>query len=253
MARSHTSKAPMRRRGSHWLIAMAAASVVVTSVNSSPVLAADARGAIATETQELAVLITRHRAVSTLRPHPSKVTAVPALRPITGARTVLPVIAHATAPNGGRWLRVILPGRPNGSKGWISQHGTVETTTSWRISIETASRRVIVFRQGQRIRTLGAIVGTPSTPTPHGRFFVEESVRMPSGSAGAPFALALSARSNVFQEFGGGPGQIAIHGIANLGGTMGTAVSHGCIRLTNKSVSWLAARVPPGTIVTITP
>jgi lipoprotein-anchoring transpeptidase ErfK/SrfK len=76
---------------------------------------------------------------------------------------------------------------------------------------------------------------------------------MPRGSAGAPFALALSARSNVFQEFEGGPGQIAMHGIANLGGTMGTAVSHGCIRLSNRNVTWLAARVPPGTVVTIAP
>ena len=44
------------------------------------------------------------------------------------------------------------------------------------------------------------------------------------GSAGAPFALALSARSNVLQEFEGGPGQIAIHGVANLGGTPGMGI-----------------------------
>jgi lipoprotein-anchoring transpeptidase ErfK/SrfK len=42
-----------------------------------------------------------------------------------------------------------------------------------------------------------------------------------------------------------------MHGIANLGGTPGTAVSHGCIRLDNASVTWLAARVPPGAPVTI--
>jgi lipoprotein-anchoring transpeptidase ErfK/SrfK len=72
------------------------------------------------------------------------------------------------------------------------------------------------------------------------------------GSAGAPFALALSARSNVFQEFEGGPGQIALHGIANLGGTPGTAVSHGCVRLANGKISWLVARVGPGVPVDIT-
>jgi hypothetical protein len=63
-----------------------------------------------------------------------------------------------------------------------------------------------------------AVVGAPSTPTPQGRFFVEESVRMPAGEPGGPFALALSARSNALQEFEGGPGQIALHGLANLGG-----------------------------------
>jgi lipoprotein-anchoring transpeptidase ErfK/SrfK len=97
-----------------------------------------------------------------------------------------------------------------------------------------------------------AVVGKPSTPTPHGRFFVEESVRMLPGSAGAPFALALSARSNVLQEFEGGPGQIAMHGVANLGGTPGTAVSHGCVRLANRDIRWLVSHVAPGVPVIIT-
>ena len=72
------------------------------------------------------------------------------------------------------------------------------------------------------------------------------------GAAGAPYALALSARSDVLQEFEGGPGQIALHGIANLGGTIGTAVSHGCVRLANRSITWLAARISAGVPVTIT-
>ena len=72
------------------------------------------------------------------------------------------------------------------------------------------------------------------------------------GSAGAPFALALSARSDVLQEFEGGPGQIAIHGVGSLGGTPGTAVSHGCVRLANRDIRWLAARIAPGVPVTIT-
>ena len=74
---------------------------------------------------------------------------------------------------------------------------------------------------------------------------------MLSGAAGGPFALALSARSNVLQEFMGGPGQIAMHGVANLGGTPGTAVSHGCVRLANRNISWLVARMGPGAPVTI--
>jgi lipoprotein-anchoring transpeptidase ErfK/SrfK len=243
----------MTWRTARRLMAIAGFLVVAAGADSdAPVSAASARRPVVKTAQELVTLIKPQRAVSRLQPHPSRVTAVSALRPITGARTVLPVIAHATTPNGVHWLRVMLPGRPNGSKGWFARPGTVVTTTRWQISVKTASRRVLVYHYGHRVRTFGAVVGKPSTPTPHGRFFVEESVWMPRGSAGAPFALALSARSNVFQEFEGGPGQIAIHGIANLGGSMGTAVSHGCIRLTNQSVSWLAARVPPGAVVTIT-
>jgi lipoprotein-anchoring transpeptidase ErfK/SrfK len=135
--------------------------------------------------------------------------------------------------------------------GWIARRGTALTTTSWHVLVRTSSRRVLVYRRGRLVRSFAAIVGKPSTPTPHGRFFVEESVRMVRGSAGGPFALALSARSDVLQEFEGGPGQIALHGVANLGGTPGTAASHGCVRLTNRSISWLAARLSAGVPVTI--
>jgi hypothetical protein len=59
---------------------------------------------------------------------------------------------------------------------------------------------------------LRAWVRKVSTPTPTGNFFVEENMATPSGEAGGPFALALSARSNVLHQFDGRPGQIAIHG-----------------------------------------
>ncbi len=74
---------------------------------------------------------------------------------------------------------------------------------------------------------------------------------MSAGDPGGPFALALSARSNVLQEFEGGPGQIGIHGRDGLGGTLGAAESHGCIRLDTASISWLAERIGPGTPVSI--
>jgi hypothetical protein len=79
------------------------------------------------------------------------------------------------------------------------------------------------------VRTFRAIVGKPSTPTPAGTFFVEESVHLSPTAVGAPYAPALSARSTVLQEFDGGPGQIAVHGLANVGGLLGTAESHGCV------------------------
>jgi lipoprotein-anchoring transpeptidase ErfK/SrfK len=200
--------------------------------------------------QVLATLLTTHRVGSAPTAHSSRLATVRAWRPITGGPTVLPVVARVTR-GGAQWLRVRVPGRPNGLKGWIAKRGTVLSSTSWQVVVRTSSRRVRVFRHGRLVRTFAAIVGKPSTPTPHGRFFVEESVRMLPGSAGGPFALALSARSNVLQEFEGGPGQIAIHGVANLGGTPGTAISHGCVRLSNRSITWLVARIGPGTPVAI--
>lgn len=198
------------------------------------------------------MLIKTHKVVSTLGARPSRVGTIWASRPITGGRTVLPVIGHATRA-GVRWLKIMVPGRPNGRKGWIVQRGTVSATTRWHVVVRTASRRVLVYRRGGLVGTFAAVVGAPSTPTPHGHFFVEESVEMLPGSQGGPFALALSGRSNVLQEFGGGPGQIGIHGVANLGGTPGTAVSHGCVRLADGPIRWLAARIAPGTPITISP
>jgi lipoprotein-anchoring transpeptidase ErfK/SrfK len=203
-------------------------------------------------TQELATLLTPHKIFWTPYGRTSIGRTVQAWRPVTGGQTVLPVLGRATTKNGARWLQVMIPGRPNGTNGWIEQRGAMLTTTTWHVVVRTSSRRLLVYREGPLVRSFAAIVGKPSTPTPHGQFFVEESVQMLPGSAGAPFALALSARSNVLQEFEGGPGQIAIHGMENLGGTLGTASSHGCVRLDNRSIRWLAAHITPGVRVTIT-
>jgi lipoprotein-anchoring transpeptidase ErfK/SrfK len=230
-----------------------AAAVVAAATAAVPAPAVAAgRLPVARPTQELAVLLTPHGVRMTPgRPVPNG-RIIPASAPITGGPTVLPVLAHAMTAGGSRWLRVMLPGRPNSSTGWIAQAGTRRSATSWRIAVNTATRRVRVYRRGQLVRSFAVVVGKPSTPTPHGRFFVEESIAMPPGSAGAPFALATSARSNVLQEFEGGPGQIALHGVMNLGGIPGTAVSHGCMRLADANIRWLAARVSPGVPVSIT-
>ncbi|HEX7612858.1 MAG TPA: L,D-transpeptidase [Candidatus Limnocylindrales bacterium] len=176
---------------------------------------------------------------------------MPAWRPITGERTVLPVLGQWTDADGLGWLLVRLPGRPNGHTGWIKRRATGASRTSWHIVVDTSRRRVIFYQRGRRVRIVKAVVGKPSTPTPHGEFFVEEVIKLRAGDAGAPFALALSARSNVFQEFEGGPGQIALHGLTNVGGVLGSAVSHGCVRLSDNTMRWLVLRISPGVPVTI--
>jgi lipoprotein-anchoring transpeptidase ErfK/SrfK len=231
------------------LVACVAATGAVATGALAPARA-EARRIVA-PTQELAMLLTSHKVFSTLEAGRSTVTSVQASRPITGGQTVLPVTARGTSADGTLWLRVRVPGRPNGSQGWIKKQGTVLKDTSWHIVITTSDRRVRAYYDGRLVRSFTAIVGKPSTPTPRGRFFVEESIRLSAGSAGAPFVLATSARSNVLQEFAGGPGQIGIHGVGNLGGRPGTAVSHGCVRLGDRAIRWLAARIRPGVPVSI--
>jgi lipoprotein-anchoring transpeptidase ErfK/SrfK len=201
--------------------------------------------------QQLAVLLSAHRAHQEPEAGSPQTALLPARRPITGEQTTLPVTGSLTGPDGVRWLQVMLPGRPNSSTGWIAQQGTRETVTRWAIVINLLARRVSAYLGGHLQRAFRAVVGKPSTPTPTGRFFIEETLQMSPGEAGGPFALALSARSDALQEFEGGPGQIAVHGRDNLGGTLGAAASHGCVRLNTASIVWLAARMGPGTPVTI--
>jgi lipoprotein-anchoring transpeptidase ErfK/SrfK len=166
---------------------------------------------------------------------------------ITDESTVLPVLGIYK-----QWLLVRLPGRPNGRSGWIDQSATTSrSVTPWHLVVDTATRTVAVYRSGHKVRVFKVVVGKPATPTPTGEFFVEERITLTRTEIGAPYALALSARSNVLQEFEGGPGQIAIHGLENVGGVPGTAVSHGCLRLDTADVTWIVAHIGPGVPVTI--
>ncbi len=206
--------------------------------------------------QAVVALLGGHHARKRPKVNGKLVAFVRARRPITGERTVLPVLAETIDGRGRFWLRVRLPGRALSGKsppraGWIRVSNTRSSTTAWHIVIDVSASRVVVYRDGRRLRRYRAIVGKPLTPTPLGEYFVEENVQLPGTAPGAPFALATSARSNVLQEFEGGPGQIALHGLDNLGGQLGTAVSHGCIRLDDSAVTWLAARINPGVPVTI--
>lgn len=229
--------------------AVALATVCLTGLTAGSAVAAPPTRVQAT--QELVVLLTAHGAHSAPQAGSPQVSVVPARRPITGEPTTLPVLARSIGAGGVRWLRVMLPGRPDGSTGWIAQLGTRALVTPWYIVVNLGARRIKVFNNGRMVRSFQAVVGKPSTPTPTGQFFVEETIRMAAGEAGGPFALALSARSNVLQEFEGGPGQIAIHGRDNLGGTLGTAASHGCVRVGTANIDWLSTRIDPGTPVTI--
>jgi lipoprotein-anchoring transpeptidase ErfK/SrfK len=205
--------------------------------------------------QQIVTLFTAHTALNKPGANGTRVALVRARRPITGERTVLPVLAQSL-DHGRSWLRVRLPGRTLGNTpppltGWISTSNARLSTTPWHILVDLGARKVTVYHNGRALHRYSAVVGAPATPTPTGEFFVEENVQLLAGDPGGPYALATSDRSRVFQEFDGGPGQIAIHGLDNLGGTLGTAQSHGCIRLADSAITWLAVRIPGGVPITI--
>ena len=147
-----------------------------------------------------------------------------------------------------------LPERPNTAAGWIRANLTRVSTTPWRIHIETRAARVTVERSGRVVKHFAAVVGKPTTPTPRGLFAVDEPIHQPAGSELGPWALFLTAHSRVLDDYGGGPGRIAIHGRAGplLADPLGSKASHGCIRIPNARVRWLSRIAVDGTPVEVT-
>jgi lipoprotein-anchoring transpeptidase ErfK/SrfK len=152
------------------------------------------------------------------------------------------------------WLRVVLPVRPNGRRGWIPADNAVLQRLRWRLTVSTERRTVSAYRDGRLRRRIRAVVGKPATPTPHGLFAIYEVVpQADPGGFDGPWVLHLTAFSDVLRHFGGGPGRVAIHGRAgaSLRDPLGTARSHGCVRIDNADVRFLSRVAVPGTPVRI--
>lgn len=189
------------------------------------------------------------------RPHQSRVIAWLGTRARwAGGPEQLLVLGVQHDRLGRRWLRVRLPERPNDAAGWMLADRAALSRTSWRLEVDVSARRVRAIRLGRVVRSFRAVVGATATPTPRGHFAVAEIVRQPdpSGFLG-PWALHLTAHSDVLDDYGGGPGTVAIHGRAgaSLLDPLGSARSHGCIRIDNRRVRFLARVLVPGSPVTI--
>jgi len=152
----------------------------------------------------------------------------------------------------GAWLQVYLPIRPNLSTGWIRSRQANLVSDPYRVRVDLATHRITVWR-GERVILRAPVgVGRAVTPTPSGRYFITELLAQPDphGVYG-PYAFGLSAHSDVLHEFDGADGEIGLHG-TNFTAGIGTDVSHGCIRISNTTITHLAHLLPLGTPVTIT-
>jgi hypothetical protein len=148
------------------------------------------------------------------------------------------------------WYRVQLPIRPNGIVGYVRASAIELSLVRTRIAVDLSDRRLKFFRHGELIRDLAIAIGAPTTPTPTGRYYVNQRLIAPdpSGPHG-PAALGISAFSPVLIHWPQG-GPIAIHG-TNDPSSIGRPVSNGCIRLSNKNLIRLFEQVPAGTPVVI--
>jgi lipoprotein-anchoring transpeptidase ErfK/SrfK len=150
------------------------------------------------------------------------------------------------------WLHVELPVRPNGLTGWVRAADVERVRVRTRIVVDLSARRLALYRGGRLVLTAAVAVGSPATPTPTGRFYVNQRLlpRDPTGPFG-PAALGVSAFSPVLTGWAQG-GPIGIHG-TNEPWSIGRAVSNGCIRMRNGVIRRLFARTLAGTPVVIRP
>lgn len=149
------------------------------------------------------------------------------------------------------WLQVQLPVRPNGTTAWVKGASFTTETHTFHAEVQLSSHRLRVWNDDELIADTATVVGAKATPTPLGRFYVNDRVPMtdPSGSYG-PWILSLSAHSEVLETFADGRPVIAIHG-TNRPDLLGTDASNGCVRIPNDIVTLLAELVPLGTPVDI--
>jgi hypothetical protein len=149
-----------------------------------------------------------------------------------------------------RWYRVQLPIRPNGASGWIRAGALQLQTVRTRIVVDLSQRSLTLYRNGVRVLSATVAVGSPATPTPLGRYYVNQRLVPddPNGPYG-PGAIGISAFSPVLTGWAQG-GPVAIHG-TNEPWSIGHAVSNGCIRVPNAVLRKLWPLTPAGTPVQI--
>jgi lipoprotein-anchoring transpeptidase ErfK/SrfK len=149
-----------------------------------------------------------------------------------------------------RFYLVQVPRRPNGITGWVSARQVDVELVTTRILVDLSRRQVTLFRAGRKVLSATAAIGSPATPTPTGRFYVNQRL-IPTVKTGpfGPGAVGISAFSDVLTGWTQG-GPIAIHG-TNAPWSIGKAVSNGCIRVRNPVLRRLFAQALNGTPVVI--
>jgi lipoprotein-anchoring transpeptidase ErfK/SrfK len=171
--------------------------------------------------------------------------AIAAVRPRQASW--LMVTRAAKDARGRCWVRVRLPWRPSSASGWVNAKRVHLEPTPWRIVVSRASRTITLTRGGRRVLRSRVVIGATATPTPGGIFAVLWVQPWSARSFLGRWVIGLTAHSRVLDTFAGGDGRIAIHGrgAESLRDPLGTARSHGCVRIPNGVADRLVRRVGP--------
>jgi lipoprotein-anchoring transpeptidase ErfK/SrfK len=135
--------------------------------------------------------------------------------------------------------------------GWLPASAGQVFEEPRTIVIDLSDRTLTLFHRGKLTDRYRVAVGTDATPTPTGRYAVTD--RLKTGDENGDYGcciLALNAHQPKIAQGWGGGDRVAIHATPHTW-TLGNAVSHGCVRATNKALHQLMRKVRLGTPVRI--
>jgi lipoprotein-anchoring transpeptidase ErfK/SrfK len=152
---------------------------------------------------------------------------------------------------GTEWHRVQIMSRPNSAMAWVRASDVTLRRVPHHIVIEREAKRLTVYKGESPVYQVSVATGKASSPTPLGTFFVDGITRLdpPHRSYGTG-QLSFTGFSEVYTSFGGGVGQVAMHGTQNPA-LIGTPASNGCVRLRNEDIDAVTALSPTGTPVQV--
>jgi L,D-transpeptidase catalytic domain len=192
----------------------------------------------------------RARASVRVSPTQSPVVGEVPRRTPEGTTNLVLVLGNAQRVGRTLWVEVRFPGLPDDRRGWVPRSvlgGYTPVRT--RLIVDRARLTATLLRGRRRVFHARVGVGTPSTPTPGGHFYVRNQLHRYQSPFYGPIAFGTSGRSGGVSDWPAG-GFVGIHG-TNRPDLIPGRVSHGCIRMANADILRLARLMPVGTPLTV--
>jgi hypothetical protein len=180
----------------------------------------------------------------------ASVTSMLTTRTPDGTRNLVLVRSRATGADGDLWIRIVGPGLPGETEGWVPRgalgpYHAVRT----RLVVDVEDYTATLLRGTRVVARFPVGVGVHASPTPRGEFYVRDRLTRYRDAFYGPLAFGTSVRSPFLTDWPDG-GFVGIHG-TNQPELLPGRVSHGCIRLSNEDILELGRLMPVGTPITI--
>jgi lipoprotein-anchoring transpeptidase ErfK/SrfK len=152
----------------------------------------------------------------------------------------------------GRFGRLSVPYSAPARSGWIPLAGLRDSRSSIEVHVSLSRHELVVRRRGRRLFRAPSATGSPSSPTPPGRYFVTDRVGFPPGGYLGRFAFGLSGIQPRLPSGWTGGDQLAIHGTDDPS-SIGRSASAGCVRVSDGTLERLRSLLRLGTPVIVRP